>query len=317
MKTVTREFVEQLIDFAPNEAQRDEGFAHSQMEGTVALYNMLARNQCASLADEVGMGKTYVALGVMSLLRYFNPHARIIVIAPRENIQRKWVKELQNFVRLNWKIIGNRVKSLQGGPTWEPVVAGSLLDFAHESLLNADRDFFLRMTSFSIGLKDPKARQRLRTGFKKEVPWMKTRSLPVRTPEGFRDAFGCAFNATVPEADLVIVDEAHNLKHGFGARVSTRNRVLGLSFGRPVEMANELAWYGPRAKRLLLLSATPFEEDYAAVQHQFDIFGFGQARLRNASGLDPLPMSMLTDPEVDEDQKRDVMGRRRLPPAPG
>ena len=60
------------------------------------------------------MGKTYVALGVMALLRYFDPRARIIVIAPRENIQRKWVKELQNFVRMNWKIVGNRVKSLQG-----------------------------------------------------------------------------------------------------------------------------------------------------------------------------------------------------------
>ena len=60
----------------------------------MAAFNMLARNGCAYLADEVGMGKTYVALGVMSLLRYFDPHARIVVIAPRENIQRKWVKEL-------------------------------------------------------------------------------------------------------------------------------------------------------------------------------------------------------------------------------
>ena len=80
MTTVTREFVEALINFAPTEEQRRMGFADTQTEGTVALFNMLQRNRCAYLADEVGMGKTYVALGVMSLVRYFNPAARIIVI---------------------------------------------------------------------------------------------------------------------------------------------------------------------------------------------------------------------------------------------
>ena len=86
MKTVTRDFVEQLIDFAPGEDTALQGIAAEQLEGTVALFNMLQRNRCAYLADEVGMGKTYVALGVMSLVRYLNPQARIVVIAPRENI---------------------------------------------------------------------------------------------------------------------------------------------------------------------------------------------------------------------------------------
>ena len=121
MKTVTRDFVEQLIDYAPGADNPLKGIAEAQLDGTIALFNMLQRNHCAYLADEVGMGKTYVALGVMSLVRYLNPHARIVVIAPRENIQRKWVKVLKNFVRVNWKIVGNRVKSLQGGPAWEPV----------------------------------------------------------------------------------------------------------------------------------------------------------------------------------------------------
>ena len=44
-------------------------------------------------------GKTYVALGVFGMLRHLHPTARVMVIAPRENIQRKWVKELKNFVR--------------------------------------------------------------------------------------------------------------------------------------------------------------------------------------------------------------------------
>ena len=139
MNTVTPSFVRELIEFAPTEETRRMGFAENQLDGTVAIYNMLALNRCAYLADEVGMGKTYIALAVMSLYRYFDPHARIVVIAPRENIQLKWVKELRNFVRLNWKIVGNRVKSLQGGPAWDPVICSSLIDFAREATVHQDR----------------------------------------------------------------------------------------------------------------------------------------------------------------------------------
>ena len=161
------------------------------------------------------MGKTYVALGVMSLLRYFDPHARIIVIAPRQNIQRKWVKELNNFVRNNWRVVGNRVKSLQGGPVWPPVVCDSLSEFAHEALVNQDRDFFLRMTSFSIRLSDPNDRERTRKTLLDNVTWLGKNHIPNRSPEEFRDAFAVALNGAIPDADLVVVDEAHNLKPRF------------------------------------------------------------------------------------------------------
>ena len=101
MRTITPEFLDELIDFAPHGEDHGKAFAGQQREGAVAAFNMLARNGCAYLADEVGMGKTYVALGVMSVLRYLDPHARIVVIAPRENIQHKRVKELHNFVLLS------------------------------------------------------------------------------------------------------------------------------------------------------------------------------------------------------------------------
>ena len=200
MKTVSPAFVNELIDFAPTEETREMGFADAQRDGTVALFNMLQRNKVAYLADEVGMGKTYVALGVMALARYFDPHARIVVIAPRENIQRKWVKELKNFVRHNWRIVGNRVKSLQGEPAWEPVHCDTLIDFVREAMLNADRDFFLRMTSFSLALKQAESRRRLRRRLFKELRWVNRRALAAKTPDGFRDAFGTALNAGFPDA---------------------------------------------------------------------------------------------------------------------
>lgn len=312
MKTVTTEYVRELIDFAPTDEQKSKGFAETQLEGTVALFNMLSRNSCAYLADEVGMGKTYIALGVMSLLRHFEPHARIVVIAPRENIQRKWVKELHNFVRINWKVTGNRVKGIQGGPTWEPVLCSSLLDFAHESLLNADRDFFLRMTSFSVASKDPERRKKLRRQLLRLVPWLGKRAIQLRDEDLFKEQYASAINAAIHKADLVIVDEAHNLKHGFGPRVSTRNRVMALTYGHPTARARELPWYGSRAKRILFLSATPFEDDYAAVRRQFEIFGFGDIVLKNAQGKEPLKISTLDDNDASLAEKRAVVSRVML-----
>ena len=309
MRSITPEFLDKLIDFAPSGEDRDKAFGSQQRAGTVAAFNMLARNGCAYLADEVGMGKTYVALGVMSLLRYFDPHARIVVIAPRENIQRKWVKELRNFVGRNWRVVGNRVKSLQGGPVWEPVVCSALAEFAHEALVNQDRDFFLRMTSFSIRLSDPEDRQRTRSTLLGNVPWLEPRHVPNYTREGFRDAFAVALNGAVPEADLVICDEAHNLKHGFSAAGSTRNRVMGLAFGHPEGDAFGQPWYGRKAKRVLLLSATPFEDDYAAIRNQLAVFGFGDAMLEGANGEASVSVAALAESETTEDDKRRVAQR--------
>jgi len=309
MQTITAEFLNELIDFAPSEADRDKAFAHQQRDGTVAAFNMLTRNGCAYLADEVGMGKTYVALGVMSLLRYFDPHARIVVIAPRENIQRKWVKELHNFVARNWRVVGNRVKSLRGGPVWEPVVCSSLVEFAHEALVNQDRDFFLRMTSFSIRLSDPDDRSRTRGALLRTVPWLDRRQVPNYSAEGFRDAYAVALNGAVPDADLVVFDEAHNLKHGFRADGSTRNRVMGLAFGHPEGAAMAPPRYRRKARRVLLLSATPFEDDYAAIQSQLAVFGFGDAMLAGADGEAGRSAADLANPEVPEEEKRTIAQR--------
>ena len=87
MQKVGLKTVEDLIDFAADGLS--EGLARQQVRGTTALFNILNDHKVAYLADEVGLGKTYVALGVMALFRYFKPDARILIITPKENIQRK------------------------------------------------------------------------------------------------------------------------------------------------------------------------------------------------------------------------------------
>ncbi len=279
-----------LIDFS-GRSDAARAFAGDQLEGAVALYNMLAEQGCAYLADEVGMGKTYVALGVVGLLRHFQPGARVLYIAPRENIQRKWHKELLNFTRNNWRLRDNRVKTLQGDPVAEPVPCRSLADLLHQVVRNANRDFLLRLPSFSLAIPPGQLRAR-RRALLHELPWSELAELDLRQavhrPQLFKDAYARALNAVLPEFDLVLVDEAHNLKHGYGPRVAARNRVLALALGRPDPEVPLHRGGGPRARRVLLLSATPLEGRFVELWNQLDVLGCGDrlGQLADAE-LDP------------------------------
>ena len=271
----------QLLDFtAGGRGPVGEYGATEQLEGAVAIHNILAEHGVAYLADEVGMGKTYVALGTIALLRHFNPSARVLVIAPRENIQKKWLKELRNFVAANVRFPDLRIKGADGRPARAPVFCENLSALLHEALLDPDRDFFARMTSFSVALgRDSESWKRVRDNVVRHVPWVDRDTFDLRSRDRFKDSVGRALNAVLPAIDLVVVDEGHNLKHGLGADASTRNRLMALAFGHPSLAAEGVTWptYGPRARRVLFLSATPVEDDFTHLWNQLDVFGKGDA----------------------------------------
>jgi hypothetical protein len=250
------------------------------------------------------MGKTYVALGALALFRHFNPHFRVLIIAPRQNIQRKWMKELGNFVRHNVRFPDLRVKGVDGQPARECIACENLLSLVHETSLNPDRDFFARLTSFSLpvggsGPVNAEDAKRLRRELTRHFPWLRPDVFDLRDKREFKDNIARAICCALPVFDLVIVDEGHNLKHGFGASVSARNRVLSLAFGHPEGGANEKLFpgYGPRAKRVLFLSATPVEETYTHLWNQLHVFG------RSAAFKD------LAREDVDESKKKEVADR--------
>jgi hypothetical protein len=68
----------QLLDFRSGTSSITEEVARGQPEGAVALHNILQQKRVACLADEVGMGKTYVALGAMALFRHCDPGFRVL-----------------------------------------------------------------------------------------------------------------------------------------------------------------------------------------------------------------------------------------------
>lgn len=272
---ITLQAAAELLDFGTRIGRGSR--ADEQLEGAVALHNILLKQRIAYLADEVGMGKTYVALGALALFRHFDPNFRVLIIAPRENIQSKWQKELSNFVANNVRFSDLRVRAIDGRPSRALVSCRDLIELVREVSLDPNRDFFTRMTSFSLMMgKSAEDWKRKREELKQCLPWLADDALKLHDKDLFKKNFARAVCCALPRFDLVIVDEAHNLKHGLQSN-SARNKVLAEAFGRQPdgdEPSTKLfPGYGPRAKRVLFLSATPLEETYRHLFNQLDLFG--------------------------------------------
>ena len=275
------------VDFKGRSAAAG-AFAETQLEGAVALHNLLAKERFAYLADEVGMGKTYVAIGAMALMRRQHPEMRVLYVAPKANIQANWLTTLRNFAANNWRMDDARVRSFGGALAFPVVNCENLRELIAAATLNDRRDFLTRLSSFSLGMSKNSADWAARRDeVLRLMPWLDRDRFSLYSKARFKDAYARAVNVGLPRFDLVIVDEGHNLKHGFGENVSARNRLLGLALGRPDDSAPYFPGGGPRADRVLVLSATPIEHDFTDLWRQMDVLGFGDLAPELADTLRP------------------------------
>lgn len=99
MRRWTADSVGAYLDFSCDKRFGDNSALVSlQRDGVAAVCNILRRKGVAYLADEVGLGKTMQALGVVSCLLADRPAARVLLIAPREMVQNGWRNEYVRFV---------------------------------------------------------------------------------------------------------------------------------------------------------------------------------------------------------------------------
>ena len=116
------------------------------------------------------------------------------------------------------------------------------------------------------------------------LPWLDESLFDLRSKDTFKENFARAVCCALPIFDLVIVDEGHNLKGGLHSK-AWRNRLLALTMGcepdgRPTP--HGFRQYGARAKQVLILSATPLEDDYRHVWNQLAVLGLKEP----AAGLE-------------------------------
>ncbi|ANI04232.1 MULTISPECIES: DEAD/DEAH box helicase [Pseudomonas] len=292
MQRINKATAEAVIDFSGN--NRDlQGLAEQQLLGAVALYNKLADHRVAYLADEVGMGKTYIGLGVAALMRHFNPGLRVLYLLPKNNVRDKWIKDYRAFVQSNYRLDDLAVKGLGGGPVTPFKDCRNLSELVQTVASGNERDMFLCTSIFSFALGNTVAQvlnstrqfeelmpqyRDLMAPLVRQLRAMSGNSKPAELKRKVKDVWMQALGKMLPRFDLVVVDEAHNLRAG--RESSDRNRLLATLLGD-----------NRRIKRLLLLSATPFDRDLGQLRNQLALFGFNrQADL--PQGSDPADPDM-------------------------
>src|SRR4051812_38342085 len=94
-----------ILNLKSNNSIADE-IASRQLNVIEKAYDYLAKenNNIIYIADEVGLGKTYIGLGIISLFRHFSKdivNHKDLIIVPKKNLQQKWQKETKNFISNN------------------------------------------------------------------------------------------------------------------------------------------------------------------------------------------------------------------------
>lgn len=270
MQPIDLAAAQQLLDFSGGDPQL-EALGKLQLEGAVALQNMLTDPEVGMgyLADEVGMGKTYVTLGVVAMMRYFNPSYRVLYICPSRNVQEKWhARELPNFIKTNVRTSNFRIRTPQGEAGTPSISCSNVDDLIHAATTGYYGDIFVRMSSFSMAMgEDEEDLERHLRELKEHVPISVIGKVP-RKKESIKKAYARALNYLLPTFDLVVIDEAHNLKHPFES--SARNLALSRILGFNQEQGEN---YRKRVKSALLLSATPFDLNPMHLYNQLNLVG--------------------------------------------
>ena len=99
MSTRTRAWLRSFLQLgARAEKEKIPGLDIERQEATVIrALDMLDDRPGIVLADEVGMGKTYEALGIAAAMRYKKPRSRIVIVTPGPDLNRKWFEEFPRF----------------------------------------------------------------------------------------------------------------------------------------------------------------------------------------------------------------------------
>lgn len=246
-----------------------EAIGNQQLNAAVALHRMLLAQGSAYLADEVGMGKTYVALAVVALFRHLQPGFRVLYLAPSQNVLRKWhARELPAFIRNNVRQPDMRVQ----GPAGLSPAASTACLRVDEWLQGAVTDpsaldVFLPFSALSFPLNgDAPDNWFKRVKALANQAGVSVNLTGVRDKKTFKDRAAEVLNRAIPYYDLVVIDEAHLLKGGAGASASDRARFLARALGACSHGGTR------RFGAALLMSGTPFDRDLLQLARQFELF---------------------------------------------
>lgn len=278
---LNRDTAAEIIDLNPGEVI-DQAIADRQFNVIVEGFNHLYNgNDFIYIADEVGLGKTYIAIGISTLLRHFNEDPGSfsdLIIVPKKNLQIKWQKEIKRFVSNNYLLQDNRVKSIIDQPIG--LIGKNQIHDKFRPIAETVASYNLfRMSSFSMGTHE---NFEWKEEFELIPNGLETfKKVGKRRDNSFyRRLYGILVNICTPQIECAIIDEVHNFKHGVEGAVSQRNEVLSRYMGNIFEEDNDIfealpelkEKIKPLAKKKILLSATPIDKGLYQLKNQLDVF---------------------------------------------
>ena len=102
MSTRNREWLQEFLQLGAR-AEKDgipTADVERQEDTVLRALDMLDERPGIVLADEVGMGKTYEALGIAAATQQQNRRSRIVVVTPGPDLNTKWFSEFSRFREL-------------------------------------------------------------------------------------------------------------------------------------------------------------------------------------------------------------------------
>jgi hypothetical protein len=225
-----------------------------QLRSAVALQSILLRHGTAYLADEVGMGKTYVALALVTLLRCYKPDLRVLYITSSRNVREKWARRECAAVNMlldkqhgqhSWAFVPQEVDSISSWiKNFNPLA----------------RDTFISYSAFSFQLDDdPTKWAAALDGLIEPDEW---RNVSDKSKVKQMAAASVHTHIASHGYDLLVFDEAHLLR----STDSDRARFIKLALLGPDPDAPS-----PVFRASLLLSATPFDRDIEHLRAQLAV----------------------------------------------
>jgi len=160
---LTASVVRSYIDFDGHQACSSHGpsvQARLQSEGVAGLWELLREQDFAYLADEVGMGKTRQAMGVIATQFLSKPDSRIVIVCSSAVLQRQWQSEWSQFLRTCYRLLDDRLLATVDAAQLEELhMHHNLRDFARALRAGEARIHLLRYSSFSrplsLGAEEP------------------------------------------------------------------------------------------------------------------------------------------------------------------
>tara|TARA_Y100000588_G_scaffold395263_1_gene522017 strand:+ start:9412 stop:12069 length:2658 start_codon:yes stop_codon:yes gene_type:complete len=237
--TLTPEAVSQQMTFVEGDmdwryqADNANSMAAKQAEGVAYLCRLLAQHRLALLADEVGMGKTFQAIGIIRLLQQIKPDAKVLVIAPNKNICSQWKGEFGAFEQDHWH--GSFSESLT------VATPESKLEAMIANVKQRNHNVYFTTIHALSGLTKGSEASNKADLAREHALELKKQVMGYLDHQGF---------------DLLVIDEAHYLRTRDGG-------------SQKVEAAKAFFGEGdtPLAKRVLLMTATPTHSSVRDVEN--------------------------------------------------